>query len=401
VLAETVQRMASYDYTNRMNDLMVAAGFLRTFAVTTQTATGAPRAPSPLKLDPSLAHDLANRLADFAMRSDTNAAILTSLMPIFEKLVPDRVAQLRLKQNAGRRPTATNGAANAIAVGSGSGSGSGSGAGMGAFRVGGPAGMPASLSDPNATPETLIADAANANPGMRRSMYEMAINKSLAAGDTDRIRSLLQNAPDGKERDAAIDTLNSRLAMKALAAGKINDARSIVDQMQPGNAKIEQLVNIAIAARKVNTKESKDLSVQLMEQAKQMVSDFPEDNDEMAGAMRIVSGYVAIDPERAFQLVPGLIDEANQVIDAYAVLAKYNKQDAVFRDGEMLMSGGGSGSQVFRYGSEIKSLAQIDFARTMTLINQFHRDDIRLFARLFVAQGILKDKIGLDGAVNY
>lgn len=395
VLAETVQKMTSYDYTNRMNDLMVAAGFLRTFALAPQTTSSTQgRTPSPLKLDPSLARDLANRLADFVMRSDTNVGVLTSLMPIFERLVPDRVAQLRLRQNAGRRPTAGNSVASVV-------SGSGSGSGTGAVRVGGPMGVPASLSDPNATPEALIADAANVNPGMRRSMYETAINKSLAAGDTDRIRSLLQNAPDGKERDAAIDTLNSRLAMKALAAGKLDDARRIVDQMQPGNAKIEQLVNIAVAARKVNTKESKDLSVQLMEQAKQMVSDFPEDKDEMAGAMKIISGYVAIDPDRAFQLIPGLIDEANQVIDAYAVLAKYNKQDGVFRDGEMLMSSGGSGAQVFRYGSDIKSLAQVDFARTMMLINQFHRDDIRLFVRLFVAQGILKDKIGLDGGVTY
>src|SRR5262249_59415160 len=139
----------------------------------------------------------------------------------------------------------------------------------------------------------------------------------------------------------------------------------------------------------------------LMDQAKQMVNDFPEDKDEMAGAIKIISGYVVIDPDRAFALIPGVIDEANQVIDAYAVLAKYNKQDNVFRDGEMIMSGGGSGTSVFKYGGEIKSLAQIDFARTMTLINQFRRDDIRLSARLFVAQGILKDRIGLDGGPNF
>jgi len=243
-----------------------------------------------------------------------------------------------------------------------------------------------------------MADAVNATPQMRSILYRQAIAKSLTAGDTEKIRSMLQNAPEGKERDAAIDQLNATLAARSLATGKMDDARRIVDQMQSGNAKVEQLVNIALAANRLNTKESKDLSTQLMDQAKGMVNDFPGDKDEVDGSMTLIAGYIVIDSDRAFNLLPGLIDEANQVIDAFSVVAKYNKQDNTFRDGEMIMSSGGSGTKVFRYGAQIKMLAQIDFPRTMTLINQFRRDDVRLFAKLFVAQGILKDKIGLDGA---
>jgi hypothetical protein len=52
----------------------------------------------------------------------------------------------------------------------------------------------------------------------------------------------------------------------------------------------------------------------------------------------------------------------------------------------------------FRYGKELKMLAQADLGRTRALVDQFRRQDVRLFINMFIAQAVLKEKIGLDGA---
>lgn len=220
----------------------------------------------------------------------------------------------------------------------------------------------------------------------------------IASGDAEKARSLLLSTPDGKERDSALAYLDSKLAGNAMEKGNLDEAQKIVGQIGSDKEKVEQLVNLAVKFHQKNTKEGHDAALKIMEDARRLVNEFAENKDEVAGVIKLAAGYAVIEPDRAFPLLSPLIEQANDVIGANALLAKYNKREQAFRQGEMLMASSGFGGANFaRYGKELKMLAQTDYGRTKGLIDQFRRDDARVLLKMLLAQSILSDKIGFEG----
>lgn len=379
LLSEVFGKLSGADLSKRQNDLTFAVSLLNSFASPRRESPNNPGL-SKLKVEDKTLKDLANQVADTLMNTKdfTSYFGFYGAMPVLEKLLPERAAQLQQKQAALKKQMPEN---------------------MTFFEP------PRSLSDPNASPETLIADAAKVQPQMRGILYSQAVNRAVSSKDADleNIRSLLKNLPESRERDNAIAMLDSNISRKLLEQGKTDEARRIIDRMEIDNAKVEQIVALALASYRLNTKESKEAALKLMEEARQMVKDFPEDKDETAGLLKVIAGFAVIDPARAFLMLSPVIEQANELINASAALAKYNKQNQIFRDGEIIMASsfGAVGSNLFGYGKQLKMLAQADLAQTRNLISQFRRDDVRIFAKLFVAQGILKERIGLEGGTGY
>jgi hypothetical protein len=380
LLGEVVQKLMEFDYSKSRQEMNAAISFLKIYGIPQAVSTASPagkNAPA-LKIEDGAARSLAVKIADSLMRmTNGNDPAFSTALPILEKLAPEKVALIKQKQAAlkNQKPaTAASGPRSPQSQ------------------------TPASLLDMNATPEMLVADAGKAQQAnMRRSLYQRTAN--LAGADFEKVRSLLQSAPQSKERDDAVTVVNARMAQKALRDGKLDEVRKVIDQMPAGNQKVEQIVDLAIASYRQNSKESKENAAQLMIDATQMVNSFPDNRDEIDGLLKVISGFATIEPDRAFSMLPAVIEKVNEVSQASAILARYNKQTTSFRDGEMLMVSGlnSSGVRFARFGREIKALSQTDFGRTRSLIDQFNRDDVRLFAKLFVAQSILKQQIGLEG----
>jgi hypothetical protein len=47
-----------------------------------------------------------------------------------------------------------------------------------------------------------------------------------------------------------------------------------------------------------------------------------------------------------------------------------------------------------QYGKELGALARADFTRTKQVADRFQRTEVRLMARLMIAQSILSDRLG-------
>lgn len=377
LLDETMQKALDADLAKKQNEMLFAVNLLNTFAAP-RNANPANKVLAQLKVDDKTLKDLAAKIADTLMKGNSFETYFSFNMalPILEKIVPERAAQLRQKQSELKKQMPQ---------------------GMSITE------MPRSINDPNAAPETIIADAAKANPLIRGALYRQAASRAVANGEGEKTRALLQSQPESKERDDAIAQIDSNLAANQLRAGKIDEARKTIDRMANGNSKVEQIVALAVVSHRLNTKESKEAALKLMDEAKQMVKDFPEDKDETEGLIKVIAGFVVIDPPRAFTMLSPVIEQSNELVNAGAILAKYNKQNQTFRDGEILMANnlGAAGAKFLRYGKELKMLAQADFPRTRALIDQFRREDARLFIKLFIAQSILKEKIGLEGGVYF
>jgi hypothetical protein len=369
---ETIQKLLAADLSKTSANMSFALALIRPVAFPPKENPNV-KSPPRLTIDDKSAKDVAVKIADTLMKA-TNLRQMASLnpaLPVLQKIVPERVAQLKQKEAALKKQAPPN------------------------VRAGG---FTNPLADPNATPEKIIADATKAPVQMRGVLYRQAALRA-ASGDPEKIRALMQSQPESRERDEAIAFLDSTLVTRQLAAGKTDEARRLIDRIPFGAAKAEQLVQLAIASHRLNTKESRESALRIMSEAREMVKDYPEDKDETDGLLKVIAGYAVIEPERALTMLAPVIEQANEVINAQAVLARYNKSTQIFRDGEMIVSNsaGSLNSKVFRYGKEIKLLAQMDFVRTRSLIDQFRRDDVRVFARLFIAQSILKERIGLEG----
>lgn len=366
---EMVQKLLAADFSKNTSNLVFAINLTRTFAFPPKENPNVKAEPRLSMSDKAL-RDVANKIADMLMKTPANNSIdfFDLAFPLLQKVVPERILQLKQKQASLKKPSPTTRRSTGVYQ------------------------MPASFNDPNATPEKLIADASKDQSRFRGSLYSQAANRAMATGKAEQILGLLQNQPESKERDDAIAQLVSFLAAKQIQAGKMDEARRIIDQMPNGAAKAERIVQMATVSFSLNTKESKENASALMNEALQMVKQFPEDKDEMDGVLKVIQGFAVIEPERAFVMLAPVIEKADEIINAQALLAKYNKQTQIFRENEMMMiyNTNAFASSVSRYVRELKLLAQADFARTRGLIDQFRRDDVRIFAKLLVAQSILK-----------
>ncbi|MBK8148532.1 MAG: hypothetical protein IPK58_10070 [Acidobacteria bacterium] len=260
--------------------------------------------------------------------------------------------------------------------------------------------MPQSVTDPATSSAQLISDAAKADPAVRGIIYRTAAMRAVSGADIEKTRAQLQDLPQSKERDDAIAVIDVRLAQMQLSLGKIDDARRMIDRMPPGIEKIRQIVQLAVASSQLATEDGKENANLLMDEARRAVRDYPEDKDDADALIALAAGYAVIDPERAFAILGPIIGQSNDVINANALIAKYYKQDQLFREGEMLMTANlrANGSRFYRYGREIGLLARADRDRTKHLIDQFSRADVRVFVKAFIAQGILNERVGFTAA---
>ena len=135
-----------------------------------------------------------------------------------------------------------------------------------------------------------------------------------------------------------------------------------------------------------------------MVEAKAMTDPFPDDEDELADLMEVVRGYSTVEPEVAFRLMEPMIDQFNEMIQATAVLSKYNKRDRSFKKGELVMkvNGNPGGLLAFRYIPQIQMLGSADVERMSTMVDRFQRTDVRTIMKLYVLQGYLRfSRVGM------
>ena len=153
---------------------------------------------------------------------------------------------------------------------------------------------------------------------------------------------------------------------------------------------------MAISFEKKDSDEYKKAADDMMNDASNLVNNFPESRDDADDILKVASGFAYVEPKRAFDYLNNLIYMANDLLTAQALLAKYNKRSSMFRDGEVIFT------QIFNnsyasYGESLGKLAEHDLKKTESLSGQFQRQDIQIFTKMILAQSVLKKKIGLEG----
>lgn len=373
LLGDVVQKMLETDFAKKDAERRTAYSFLMQFSRPAPAETK----QKWLKADDKMLRDVAGKVADYFMQTK-NFRVLTEtnyVMPTLEKLLPERVAALRQKQaslkNSGSEDMPDIDAVSAI-------------------------------NRPDVAPEDVIKNAAKVQPFVRGYAYERLVRQLVSKGEAERARQLLNEAPAGAEREKALAYLDAQIAEKAVRDGKQDEAGKLIDKIANKNVRAEKMVQLARSYHAKNTKEDRETALKLIEDARRLLDDTPQDEDEINAMLAIAAGYALIEPERAFTFISPLVDQTNEILQAAALLAKYNKRDRRFRAGEMTYSYG-MGQMRFRFmrfAREIASLAETDFERARSLTDKFQRPDAQVIARLVLAQSVLQKPASNEGDEN-
>ena len=372
--AEVIAKLADADMARSQEDLRTALNFLQTGL---RPAPAAESKVKPFAFTDASLKDLANKLLNALLqpsKSMMTTMMVTQSIPVLEKFVPEKIGLLKQRDAENKKSVPTE--------------------------------MKAVMNmqkawDPNATPEDLLAQLSKlTNENDKRMLYPLLANKIGQVTDEARAKKLIDQIPDEKMRANAQEQFDSASIGRATAAGKVDEARRFIGAMTNRKMKIQRLVALATQVQKKGTEKDIETAKNLMTDAKSLTKDFPEDEDDLGDIMEVIKGYATVDADTAFRMFEPIINEFNDIVQASAVLSKYNKRDRTFKKGEIVIKlngnfatsvGGGTNVLLFRYIPQFQMLGKADLDRMSVLSGLFSRGDTRTIVKLFVLQGFLAE----------
>ena len=332
-----------------------------------------PPAPTkPLELEEQTVRDLAEVVVNAAFTSSPyNWGLpfqLQSLLPDLERLVPTRATQLRQRLaefNQTLDPESKSWMKYEAVMREGS-------------------------------VDKILATAAEAPSRMRNFLYTAAAAKLLEAGDVDRAQQIVTDNVNGPERDNFLTQINRMAIAKALKQGKIDDARQMISRLGSKEKRASALAELAIGI--VMAQGDRKVALELLDEARKLVNAQPDNQKQLDALLQVAAAYAVVEPTRAFELIDPLIDQANDMLSAAALLDKFGSGQGLFKQGEMVLSFAFSGvnGPYLQYLTKVTSLARADFERTRASVDRFQRNEARLMGRLLIAQSVLSDHLGKD-----
>jgi hypothetical protein len=377
--SEVIKRLVDADLARNMSDMNTALNFLQfNTTASSQSAAAAAGKVRPFTFSEIQMRELAARVTAALTGAASNAAqtasMITRAIPIIEKIAPDRATVLRQRQSQVQRnlsPSEQN------------------------------MQQQMRMWDPSSTPEEILGAISRMRTDSEKTnAYTALTNKIGQLTDETRARRLIDQIPDEKARTNAREQFDAQRLTRLAAAGKLDDARRVIATLTDRRRKIQSLINLAQQHQRRAGEGDLDTALALMTEAKSFVNDYPEEIDEIEFAMTIAAGYATIDAESGFRMLEPMIDIFNEHTAAVAVISKYDKRNAFFRRGELIMRMGGPGgfgggglSQqplLMRFLPQMQALARADLDRMNGLANRLIRSDAQMITKLLALQTALQ-----------
>ena len=336
----------------------------------------APEKPKPFVMEDSDVRELADLVAAAALKTSPAqegfAVLMTirPLLPELEKRAPARAAQLKLKF----------------------------------------AEMDKML-DPRAKswwqydsimsrpPEEILEEAAKAPADMRGQLYMAAASKLFQAGEVERARAVVNENLRGQERDQMLASFDGSEVARAIEKGNTDEVRGVVSRIKSKERRAWALAELAIVYA---AKGDKKTAAGLLEEARSLIDREPDNEREVEALLEVARGYALVEPAKTFEMIDPLVNQANDMMSAAALLEKFGAGGGMFRKGEMVLGPGMGelGGMYARYVKALAELSRVDFDRTRQTADRFNRDEARLMARLIVARSILSDRLDRAGTTG-
>jgi len=246
-------------------------------------------------------------------------------------------------------------------------------------------------------PDVILEEAAKAPAEVRQNLVTMAAMKLMRSGDAERARQVVDERLRGRERDELIALIERAELARAIEKGDTEAAKAAASRVKSKERRAAALAELAIAFAAKDDRKSAAL---LLEEARSLVERQPESEKGVEALLEVARGYALVEPSKTFELIDPLIDQANDMLTAAALLNKFGAGGDLFRKGEMVITPtlDAAGGPYARFVKALAELSRVDFDRTKTAADRFNRDEARLAARLVVARSVLSDKLDAGGA---
>jgi hypothetical protein len=326
---------------------------------------GAQDKSKPLVMEDSDLRELADLLAAAALKDLTGMMLTVTrpLLPEIEKRVPARAAQMKLKlAEMDKRLDPRSRAWSQYD------------------------------SIMRKPPEGILEEAAKMPADMRNHLYIAAATKLFTAGEAERARAIVNENLRGQEREQMTAYFEKAEVARAVEKGNTDDVRAVVSRVKSKERRASALAELALLYA---AKGDKKTAGGLLEEARGLLDRQPDNEREVEALLEVARAYALVEPARTFELLDPLIDQANDMMSAAALLEKFGAGAGMFRKGEMLL-GPGMGELGGTYARHVKALAElarVDFDRTRQTADRFNRDEARLMARIIIARSILSDRL--------
>ena len=240
------------------------------------------------------------------------------------------------------------------------------------------------LMSSNPTAETLIAEAKKFPVETRRTIYVSAANKLSDADQYDRALALLNDNFEDDALENAISSLNWYHAHHLINRGDYDAAEATILELNESN-RISALVALATTIYNKDPDANRGRANSLLQRARVFLPARPETSNEFTQLLQLINAMAGIDPSEAFRNFEPVVDQINQLTEAWAVVNAFQGGGNV-RQGEYLLTNGLSFG-VYIDPSMLRTLAQKDFDRTTTLIDGFQRRELRILVLATLLEG--------------
>lgn len=237
----------------------------------------------------------------------------------------------------------------------------------------------------NGDVETLVKAADKYPEEFREKIYQQAAQKALAEGDSDRARQIISEHISEPQRTTLLTDFDRRAIWLEAERGKLKEVKNLMSEVPP-EERAGLLTQTAAAAI---GKADKKAVIELLEEARSLLGVQAANASELHTLLEIARCYARMDAVKSFEIIEPAIDHLNTLIAAASVLDGF-EYGRNFREGELISQGPSTlFSLVFQCAKDTTELARLDFDRAKAVADRFQRNEVRLLARLHVAQGVL------------
>jgi tetratricopeptide (TPR) repeat protein len=204
------------------------------------------------------------------------------------------------------------------------------------------------------------------------------------------LRQLINSDIDNESRRRSLlDRLDSQQIDQAIERGDSEALQKLLPNIRRKEESARAMVEIALT---LNRQGKHAEALELLRDAESLIKFDLTSETQTNALLGMVLAYALIDPPKAFSIIERTIDRANDDIGKALLLDKI-VNSGLIQKGEIKLHN----SQilpaeliVFRYGKGIAALANADFDRTKAAADRFDRNELRLLARLLLAQSLLQ-----------
>ena len=239
------------------------------------------------------------------------------------------------------------------------------------------------------TPEQMIHAANSTNGEQRQALYREAVSVAVMRNQADSLReSINAEVGDESQRKTLLDSLDAEQIGAAVYQGNVEELQKLLPTIRLKEQRALAMAELAMMLEKKGRHEE---ALKLLQDARPLIKiDFNSDTQSRA-FLAVLMAYALIDPPQAFTMAEPIIDRANDNISKLLLLDKIVRSGAV-KNGEIIMQDPGVPLDfaLIKYGRGVVALANADFTRTQALADRFQRNEIKIMARLVIAQSILR-----------